>query len=74
MALPVSFNVWYWDTELQGWWTGSAIYGWAVLGCNLALCLAYIDSYLPMFARHARPHLALPGFSAPPALEPEVAP
>ena len=74
MALPVSFNVWYWDTELQGWWTGSAPYGWAVLGCNLALCLAYIDSYLPMFARHARPRLALPGLSTSPALEPEVAP
>jgi hypothetical protein len=74
MALPVSFNVWYWDTELQGWWTGSAIYGWSVLGCNLALCLAYIDSYLPMFARGATPHLRLPARATTPALEPEIAP
>ena len=73
-VLPVSFTVWYWDTELQGWWTGSAVYGWAVMGCNLALCLAYIDSYLPMFARDARPHLRLSGHVATPALEPEVAP
>ena len=34
-VLPVSFTVWYWDTELQGWWTGSAIYGWAVLSGRL---------------------------------------
>lgn len=49
-VLPVSFNVWYWDTALQGWWSVSAIYGWAVLGCNLALCLAYLGSYRAMFA------------------------
>ena len=64
VALPVSFTVWYWDTELQGWWTGSAVYGWAVLGCNLVLCLAYWESYRPMFANDARPHLALPGAPA----------
>ena len=74
MALPVSFNVWYWDTELQGWWTGSAIYGWAVMGCNLALCLAYWESYRPMFAKNVVPDLRLPGLSAAPALQPEVAP
>ena len=74
-VLPVSFTVWYWDTELQGWWTGSAIYGWAVMGCNLVLCLAYWDSYRAMFARDARPHLALPGLAAAPlAREPEVQP
>ena len=65
MVLPVSFTVWYWDTELQGWWTGSAIYGWSVLSCNVLLCLAYWPSYRAMFARDARPHLALPGSSAP---------
>lgn len=57
MVLPVSFTVWYWDTELQGWWTTSAIYGWAVLGCNLALCLAYLPSYRAMFARVSTPSL-----------------
>lgn len=55
MVLPVSFTVWYWDTELQGWWTGSAIYGWSVLTCNVLLCLAYWDSYRSMFVRHATP-------------------
>ncbi len=74
MVLPVSFTVWYWDTELQGWWTGSAIYGWSVLSCNLLLCLAYWDSYAPMFARNLTPHLALPGAAPAPALEPEVQP
>lgn len=53
LCMPVSFNVWYWDTALQGWWTASAIYGWAVLGCNVVLCLAYFDSYRAMFTRRA---------------------
>ena len=57
MVLPVSFTVWYWDTELQGWWSVSAIYGWAVLGCNVLLILAYWDSYRGFFVRDARPHL-----------------
>ena len=74
MALPVSFNVWYWDTELQGWWTGSAIYGWAVMGCNLILCLAYWESYRPMFAKNVTPELRLPGFAAPSPQAVEVAP
>jgi uncharacterized membrane protein YphA (DoxX/SURF4 family) len=74
MVLPVSFTVWYWDTELQGWWTGSAVYGWSVLSCNLLLCLAYWDSYRPMFARHLTPHLALPSSSPARPLEPEVQP
>ena len=74
MALPVSFNVWYWDTELQGWWTGSAPYGWAVMGCNLVLCLAYWESYRPMFAKNVTPDLRLGGHAATPALRPEVAP
>lgn len=72
-VLPVSFTVWYWDTELQGWWTGSAIYGWAVLSCNLLLCLAYRDRYAPMFAE-ARPQLGLPRRSAPVERAMEVQP
>lgn len=64
-VLPVSFTVWYWDTELQGWWTVSAIYGWAVLSCNVLLCLAYWEAYRPMFARHAQPQLVLPGKARP---------
>ena len=57
MALPVSFTVWYWDTELQGWWSVSAVYGWSVLGCNTLLALAYWDHYRAMFTRRARPRL-----------------
>jgi hypothetical protein len=61
-VLPVSFTVWYWDTELQGWWTASAIYGWAVLGCNVFLCYAYLPAFRAMFANAAKPQLpfALP--------------
>lgn len=66
MALPVSFTVWYWDTELQGWWSISAIYGWAVLGCNLLLCFAYWRSYRAMFAAHAEAQLPrLPSMTVP---------
>jgi hypothetical protein len=74
MVLPVSFNVWYWDTELQGWWTGSAIYGWSVLSCNVLLCLAYWPSYRAMFAKHTTPHLDLSGKAAPAAGAMEVQP
>lgn len=57
MVLPVSFTVWYWDTELQGWWTASAIYGWAVLGCNLFLLYAFRETYKPMFEGYSPPGL-----------------
>jgi uncharacterized membrane protein YphA (DoxX/SURF4 family) len=50
MALPISISVFYWDTALQGWTSGSAIYGWAVLGCNVVLLAAYWRSYRGMFA------------------------
>jgi uncharacterized membrane protein YphA (DoxX/SURF4 family) len=74
VVLPVSFTVWYWDTELQGWWTGSAIYGWAVLGCNVVLCLAYWDSYRAMFAKHATPEWPRIGGAAPVRREAEALP
>ncbi len=57
IVLPVSFTVWYWDTELQGWWTASAIYGWGVVSCNVLLILAYWDSYRDMFADNVQPSL-----------------
>ena len=72
MVLPVSFTVWYWDTELQGWWTGSAVYGWAVLSCNVLLCLAYWPSYQAMFAKKAKPHWPLAAGSGTAARESEV--
>ena len=62
VLLPVSFNVWYWDTALQGWWTVSAVYGWAVLLCNLSLLAAYWRCYQPLFTRHAVPRV--PGITA----------
>ena len=74
VVLPVSFTVWYWDTELQGWWTGSAIYGWSVISCNVALCLAYWPSYRPLFSNDVQPHLALSGAPAPVAPRMEVQP
>ena len=74
MALPVSFTVWYWDTELQGWWTGSAVYGWAVLSCNLVLCLAYWERYAPMFTRNATPQLSLRDEPVPIVRQAEVQP
>ncbi len=69
MVLPVSFTVWYWDTELQGWWTTSAVYGWAVGGCNTVLLLAYWDCYRDFFTRHAVPRLPFASASEAPARE-----
>ncbi|MCB2066345.1 MAG: hypothetical protein KDE15_06860 [Erythrobacter sp.] len=57
MVLPVSFTVWYWDTELQGWWTASAIYGWAVLSCNVFLLYAYRAQYRSMWDGYAPPQV-----------------
>ena len=53
VCMPVSFCVWYWDVPLQGWSSGSAIYGWAVLLCNLALCLSFVESYRAMLTPRA---------------------
>ena len=55
VCMPVSFCVWYWDTPLQGWGSLSAIFGWAVLVCNVVLCLSYLDSYRAMLARWTTP-------------------
>ena len=40
---------------MQGWGSASAIYGWAVLLCNLFLCLAHFESYRAMFALRSAP-------------------
>ncbi len=50
VCMPVSFCVWYWDTPLQGWTSLSAVFGWAVLVCNVILCLSYLDTYRAMLA------------------------
>lgn len=57
MVLPVSFTVWYWDTELQGWWSVSAVYGWAILSCNLFLLYAYRDQFRGMWESYALPRM-----------------
>ncbi|MFC3100152.1 hypothetical protein [Altererythrobacter lauratis] len=58
LELPVSFNVWYWDVPLQGWDSVSAWYGWAVLGANVLLMLAYWPSYRALL--HPRANLLWP--------------
>ena len=55
MCMPVSFCVFYWDTPLEGWGSRASIFGEAVLGCNLLLCLAHIKSYRSMFALRSKP-------------------
>jgi uncharacterized membrane protein YphA (DoxX/SURF4 family) len=55
VCMPVSFCVFYWDAPLEGFGSFAARYGYAVLGCNLLLCLAYVRSYRSMFAWRARP-------------------
>lgn len=66
LLMPVSFSVWYWDVPLQGWDSSSARYGWAILSCNVFLCLAHIRSYRDLFAMRAKPQLPafLGGFRA----------
>jgi uncharacterized membrane protein YphA (DoxX/SURF4 family) len=53
VCLPVSFNVFYWDAPLEGWGSGAARFGYAVLLCNVLLCLAYSKSYRAMFTLRA---------------------
>jgi len=60
VCMPVSFCVWYYDVPLEGWSSGAARYGWAVLGCNVLLALAYFEGYRAMFGVRAAPR----GFGA----------
>ncbi len=55
VCMPVSFCVFYWDTPLEGWSSRAAIFGSAVLICNVILCLSYIRTYRSMFALRAVP-------------------
>ena len=70
VCLPVSFCVWFWDVPLQGWGSTSAIYGWAVLLCNLFLCANHFEYYRAMFGLRSAPR----GFGevAPPAPQVEA--
>jgi uncharacterized membrane protein YhaH (DUF805 family) len=73
LCMPVSFCVFWWDNPISGNWLnlgGQA--GQAVLFCNLALCLAYWDSYRAMFTLRAKPRTSgEPG--APAAAQPQGA-
>lgn len=65
VCMPVSFCVFYWDAPLEGWGSRAALFGYAVLLCNVLLCLAYSRSYRSMFTLRA-----LPGAATSPAVRP----
>lgn len=48
ICMPVSFGVFYWDAPLEGWGSRAAQFGYAVLLCNVLLCLAYYKYYRVM--------------------------
>jgi uncharacterized membrane protein YhaH (DUF805 family) len=58
IGMAVSFNVWYWDMPLEGWGSMAAVFGSAVLVCNVLLCIAYFDNYRSMFTLSAKPRTA----------------
>ncbi len=55
VCMPVSFCVFYWDAPLEGWGSRAALFGYAVLLCNVLLCLAYSRNYRSMFALRPAP-------------------
>jgi uncharacterized membrane protein YphA (DoxX/SURF4 family) len=55
LCMPVSFCVFYWDTPLEGWGSRAALFGSAVLICNIILCLSYMRAYRSMFALRSVP-------------------
>lgn len=61
LCMPISFCVFYWDAPLEGWGSRAARFGYAVLLCNVLLCVAYVRSYRPMFAAGTRARLLLAG-------------
>jgi len=69
MCMPVSFCVFFWDTPLEGWTSGAAIYGCSVLLCNVLLCLVHLKDYQSMFALRSRPR-TVGAIHAPGAAQP----
>ena len=64
IAMPVSFCVFYYDAPLEGWGSRAALFGYAVFGSNLLLCLAYNKCYhqmLTLKANASKKQLALVG-------------
>lgn len=55
VCMPVSFCVFWWDAPLEGWGSRAALFGYAVLLCNVLLCIAYHRSYRSMFALRSTP-------------------
>ena len=55
LCMPVSFCVFYWDAPLEGWGSRAAHFGYAVIVCNVLLCLAYIRNYSSMLALRSAP-------------------
>ena len=49
IAMPIAFNVWWWDAPLSEWSRGSMIAGSRLLGSQLLLCVAYIAAFRSMF-------------------------
>jgi len=60
LCMPISFCVFYWDTPLEGWGSRAAIFGSAVLICNVILCLSYLSTYRSMFAPRSVPRTLRP--------------
>jgi uncharacterized membrane protein YhaH (DUF805 family)/uncharacterized membrane protein YphA (DoxX/SURF4 family) len=52
-CMPVAFCVFWWDAPLSEWSRGSVIAGARVLASNVLLSVAYIASFLSMFAVRA---------------------
>jgi hypothetical protein len=55
LCMPVSFCVFWWDAPLEGFGSRAALFGYAVLVCNVLLCLAHARSYQSMFALRCLP-------------------
>ena len=74
VCMPVSFCVFWWDNPISNGWTNKGgQFGQAVLFCNCALCLAYINSYRAMFVLRAKPRTLGEPEAAAPAAQPQGA-
>ena len=64
ICMPVSFNVFYWDTPLSGWTSSAARAGETCLLVTVLLCFAFLKHYRSMFTLFAKPRTSV---GAPPA-------
>jgi uncharacterized membrane protein YphA (DoxX/SURF4 family) len=70
ICMPVSFNVFYWDTPLSGWTSSAARAGETCLFVTVVLCLAFLPSYRSMFTLFAKPRTSLGSPRAPTTAQP----